>query len=69
MLVAHGPAADELRSTAYRQIDGVLRGGNPAEMPIEQPSKFELIVSLKIAKALGLTIPKPLLLSATEVID
>ena len=69
VLVAYGPVADELLSTAYRQIDGVLRGGNPAEMPIEQPTKFELIVSLKIARALGLTIPKPLLLSATEVID
>lgn len=69
VLVAFGPAGDELRSTAYRQIDDVLRGGNPAEMPIEQPSRFELIVSMKIAKGLGLTIPKQLLLSATEVLD
>lgn len=69
VLVAFGPAADELRSTAYRQIDGVLRGGNPAEMPIEQPTKFELIVSSKIAKALRLSIPKQLLLSATEVLE
>lgn len=69
VLIAYGPDGADLRSAAIRQIDRVLRGANPAEMPIEQPAKFELIVSRTIAKALGLTIPSAVLISATEVIE
>lgn len=52
-----------------RHIDRILRGANPADIPIEQPDKFDLVINKKIAKALGLTIPQSVMLQATEVIE
>jgi putative ABC transport system substrate-binding protein len=68
-LVTYAPDTDDLfrRSAAY--VDRVLRGASPAELPVQLPTKFELTISLKVAKALDLTVPPALLAQADEVIE
>jgi putative tryptophan/tyrosine transport system substrate-binding protein len=68
-LVSYAPTQAEENDRAIAFIDRILRGAKPAELPVEQPTKFDLIVNLKTAKALGIVIPSTLLLRANEVIQ
>ena len=67
--LSYGPnlTANYRRAASY--VDKILKGAKPAEMPVEQPTKFELFINLKTAKPLGLTIPQSLLPRADEVIQ
>jgi putative ABC transport system substrate-binding protein len=68
-LMAYGPNIGDVFRRLAVYVDRVLRGAKAADLPIEQPTTFDFIVNLKTAKVLGLSIPKPVLLRATEVID
>ena len=68
-LVSYGPNFSYLFRRAAEYVDKILRGMKPAELPVEQPTSFDLVINLTTAKALGLTIPEPLLLRADEVIE
>lgn len=68
-LMSYGPDRLEIVRAGARQIDKILKGAKPGDLPVEQPTRFDLLINLKTAKALGITIPATLLAQATEVIE
>jgi putative tryptophan/tyrosine transport system substrate-binding protein len=68
-LISYGPNTDDPVRRAAGYVDRILKGEKPADMPVQAPTKYELIVNLKTAKTLGLTIPQSLLATADEVIE
>jgi putative tryptophan/tyrosine transport system substrate-binding protein len=68
-LISYGPSTTDLFRRAAGYVDRILRGDKPADLPVQAPSKYETVLNLKTAKALGLTVPQSILLRADEVIE
>ena len=68
-LMSYAPSLADMAQRGSVFVDKILRGGSPADLPVEQPTKFDLAINLKTAKALGLTIPPSLLQRADQVIE
>ncbi len=67
--MTYGPSIASNWRRAASYVDKILKGAKPADLPVEQPTRFDLAINMKTAKALGLTIPQTILIQATEVIQ
>jgi putative ABC transport system substrate-binding protein len=67
--MSYGPSRADLVRRAASFVDRILKGANPADLPVERPMRFDLVINLKTAQTLGLTVPHHVLLQATEVIQ